>query len=365
MLKDYTNHIFSPEERASLTAETQKILSDLELKFDLHSLARYYTYVGENNRHEIFPTDIPGVWLKYKNSNGVGAYLNRTNQEINEPGAVMKPVTIAIALDQGEVSPNDEYLDKDPVKIDETHDIYNNDKKFYGRVNMTNCIEFSINTCMTMISEKLGRKLFQRMIDRFGFGRVTNIELEDELSGEVLPWRKWPYALLLTASFGQGISSTPLQMITAFSALGNGGKLMQPSIIDSVVHPDGTVEKREPKMVDQVITESTSETITAMLVSSGDHGFAKAAKPKGYKIAGKTGTSQIAGPGGRYEAGTGATIATFAGYAPPSQPKFTVLVKLDRPRSNYIVHGATSAAPIFKDIATFLFKYYGIPPDEQ
>lgn len=365
VVKDYANHIFSQEGRASLTAETQKILSDLELKFDLHSLARYYMYVGENNRHEIFPTDIPGVWLKYKNSIGVGAYLNRNIQEIYEPGSVMKPITAAIALDQGEIAPSDEYLDKDPVKIDDTHYIYNNDRKFYGRVNMTNCIEYSINTCMTMISEKLGRKLFQRMIERFGFGRVTNIELEDELSGEVLPWRKWPYALLLTASFGQGISSTPLQMVTAFSALGNGGKLMQPSIIDHIRHPDGTVEKKEPKIVDQVITEETSETITAMLVSSGDYGFAKAAKPKGYKIAGKTGTSQIAGPGGRYEAGTGATIATFAGYAPPSHPKFTVLVKLDRPRSNYIVHGATSAAPIFKDIATFLFKYYGIPPDEQ
>lgn len=365
IVKDFASHIFSPDGRASLSEDTQKKLSDLEQKFDLHTLARYYTYVGENNRHEIFPTDIPGVWLKYKNSIGVGAYLNRTIQEIYEPGSVMKPITMSIAIDQGEVVPEDTYEDEKPVKIDDQHYIYNNDKKFYGHVNMTNCLEFSINTCMTSVSEKLGRKLFERMIDRFGFGHITNIELEDELSGEVLPWRKWPYALLLTASFGQGISATPLQVINAFSALGNGGKLMKPTIIDRVVHPDGTVEKNEPQVVDQVITEQTSETITAMLVSSATYGFAKAAKPKEYKIAGKTGTSQIAGPGGRYESGTGATVATFAGYAPPTNPKFTVLVKLDRPRSNYIVHGATSAAPLFKEISTFLFKYYGIPPDDQ
>jgi len=365
VVKDFANHIFNPETRSSLSAEIQKQLSDLELKFDLHSLARYYLYVGENNRHEIFPTDIPGVWLKYKNSIGVGAYLNRTIQEIYEPGSVMKPITMAIAIDQGEIVPSDTYEDEEPVKIDDLHFIYNNDKKFYGHVNMTNCIEFSINTCMTWIAEKLGKKLFERMIDRFGFGRITNVELEDELSGEVLPWRKWPHALLLTASFGQGISSTPLQMINAFSALGNGGKLMKPTIIDRIIHPDGTVEKNEPQIIDQVLTEQTSETITAILVGSGTTGFAKAATPKGYLIAGKTGTSQIAGPGGRYESGTGATIATFAGYAPPDRPRFTVLVKLDRPRSNYIVHGATSAAPLFKQISEFLFKYYGIPPDDQ
>jgi len=195
IVKDYANHIFNPDTRSTLSPEVQKQLSDLELKFDLHSLARYYMYVGENNRHEIFPTDIPGVWLKYKNSIGVGAYLNRTIQEIYEPGSVMKPITMAIAIDQGEVVPSDRYLDKDPVKIDDTHYIYNNDKKFYGDVNMTNCIEFSINTCMTWISEKLGKKLFERMIDRFGFGRITNIELEAQLAGRDIPLHRWPFAL--------------------------------------------------------------------------------------------------------------------------------------------------------------------------
>jgi cell division protein FtsI/penicillin-binding protein 2 len=100
-----------------------------------------------------------------------------------------------------------------------------------------------------------------------------------------------------------------------------------------------------------------------MLVHRAQFGFAKAGKVKGHRIAGKTGTSQIAGPGGKYESGTGSTIATYAGYAPVDHPKFVILVKLDRPKKDDF--GSKSAAPLFKDIAAFLFDYYNIPPDEK
>jgi cell division protein FtsI/penicillin-binding protein 2 len=228
---------------------------------------------------------------------------------------------------------------------------------------MTNCLEFSINTCMTSVSMKLGKKLFERMIIRFGFGAITGIELEDELPGEVQPWKKWSNALLATASYGQGISATPLQMITAYTPLANAGKLMRPTIVDRIIRSDGTVEVVEPHVVDQVIRPETADTITAMLTSSVNVGFAKVAKVPGYRIAGKTGTSQIAGPGGKYETGTGSTIATFAGYAPIENPTFLMLVKFDRPRLDE--YGSKTAGPVFKKMAEFLFDYYGIPPDEQ
>ena len=169
--------------------------------------------------------------------------------------------------------------------------------------------------------------------------------------------------MLATTAFGQGLSATPLQVITAWAALANSGKLLRPTIIDSVMHPDGTVDKTEPRVPDQVIKPQASETITAMLTSSTKLGFAKSGKVPGYRIAGKTGTSQIAGPGGKYESGTGSTVATYAGFAPIEHPRFVVLVKIDRPKA--AIHGATAAAPVFKDIAAFLFKYYGIPPDEK
>ena len=362
VLKSYVGDIFTDEGRDSLSVEKKTALAEVEVLYDLTDIIRYYLYIGENSRIEIFPTDRKEIWLTYRNRIGVGAYLNRTIQEIYEPGSVTKAITMAIALDQGEVTPADTYDDFDPVEVDE-YTIKNALEVHYGTVTMTNCLEYSVNTCMTSVSTKLGRKLFHRMLERFGFGQITGIELEDELPGEMLPWRKWSNALLATAAYGQGISSTPLQVVTGFSALANGGRLLRPTIIDSVIHSDGTVDRTEPKVIDRVITPESSATITAMLVSAVDNGFAKTARVPGYRVAGKTGTSQIAGPGGKYETGTGAHITSFAGYAPADSPKFTILVKLDRPRIKGMEYGSKSAAPIFKDIAAFLFEYYGIPPE--
>ncbi len=363
IVKGYESEIFSDEGRARLSDKIQKELGAVQTEYDLKDLARYFLYVGENNSMEIFPTGVPNIWLKYKNNIGVGAYLNRAVQEIYEPGSVMKPITMAIALDQGEVTPDTIYDDNGPVKVDE-YTINNALHKFYGKVNMSYCLAFSINTCMTNVSGRLGSKLFEHMIERFGFGKVTGIELEDEVTGDIRPWRSWSLSDLATAAFGQGISATPLQVITANAALANGGKLMHPTIVDSVIHADGTVDTFAPRSVDQVLTAQTSDTITAMLVNSANTGFAKLGKVKGYASAGKTGTSQIAGPGGRYESGTGSTVGTYMGYGPVPNPRFIILVKLDRPKNRYIAYGESTAGPLFHDIAAFMFDYYGIQPTE-
>jgi cell division protein FtsI/penicillin-binding protein 2 len=364
VVQAYLDDVFTPEGRTKLTEATQQVLRDLEVTHDLADLTRYYIYKGETVRMEVFPTNHPLIWQKFRNSIGVGAYLNRTIQEIYEPGSVMKPITMAIALDQGEVTPGTTYVDSGAV-IRNDFPIDNNDFHHYGLVNMTNCLEYSINTCMVHVSERLGRKLFAGSLERFGFGQVTGVGLEDEVSGDISPWRTWSDAQLATTSFGQGIATTPLQMITAYTPLANAGKLLRPNIIHGIRHPDGTIDLTEPKVIDQVLTPETAETVTAMLVSSADVGFAKVGRPKGYAIAGKTGTSQIAGPGGRYETGTGSTIASYVGYGPVDDPAFIVLVKIDRAKQKRSVHGATAAAPVFKDIAAFLFQYYGIPPDRQ
>ena len=361
IMKGYLDDVFTASGRSLLTETTQSKLSEIEALYNLRDISRYYMYVGEHSRWEVFPTDRPELWMLYENKIGVGAYLNRNIQEIYEPGSVFKPITMAIALDQGEITPTDIYDDDGPVKVDE-FTIKNALNIYYSEVTMSDCLAYSINTCMTSVSKKLGRKLFQRMIELFGFGQITGIELEDELPGEVRPWKKWSQALLATAAYGQGISATPLQVITALSSLANGGKLMRPTIIDRIERSDGTVESTQPHVIDRVITPETSETITAMLTNAVTNGYAKTAKVPGYRIAGKTGTSQIAGPGGKYEAGTGSTITSFMGYAPIDDPQFIALVKLDRPRN--VQYGSESAAPIFKDVATFLFEYYGIPPDD-
>ena len=361
IVKTYKDNVSTEEGRQRLSAKTQEALTEIESLYDISDITRYFVYLGEHNRHEIFPTSMKGIWMKYDNNIGVGAYINRTVQEIYEPGSVMKPIIMAIALDHGEITPYDIFNDEGPLEVDE-YKIKNALDRYYGQVTMVNCIEQSINTCMTSISGKIGKKLLYRALQNFGFGRITGIELDDELPGEIPPWKKWSQALLATAGFGQGVSVTPLQMVTGMSALANGGRLMRPTIIDRIIHGDGTIEKIQPEIVDQVIKTQTAETISAILVSSVDNGYAKRAKVPGYRIAGKTGTSQIAGPGGKYETGTGAFITSFAGFAPMEHPKFVALIKIDRPRN--VQWGAEVAAPIFKEIATFLFKYYGLPPDD-
>ena len=362
ILKAYLGDLAAGVRDQRLSKDTRDKLQELELLYDLDDITRYYFYTGENNRREIFPTVKKGIWLKFQNNIGVGSYVNRAVQEVYEPGSVMKPVTMAIAIDQGEVSPLDIYSDTGAVKVD-VYLIKNALNKYYGKVSMVDCIDFSINTCMTSVSKKLGRKLFQAELQNFGFGQVTGIELDNELPGALKPWREWSPALVMTMAFGQGISATPLQMVTAYTALANGGKLVKPSIIEEIRKANGNVDKKMPDFLGQVIKPETSATITAMLTHSAQVGFAKAGKVKGHRIAGKTGTSQIAGPGGKYETGTGSTVATYAGYAPVDRPRFVILVKLDRPRKDDF--GSKSAAPLFREIAEFLFEYYGIPPDEK
>lgn len=361
VVKAYLDDVFTIDGRQNLTEKTREALEEIEKLYNLEDIVRYYVYIGENNRREVFPTDREDFWLKYKNNIGVGAYINRTIQEIYEPGSVFKPVTMAIAIDQGEVSPEDLYEDEGVVEVDE-YKIKNALEAVYGEVSMVNCLEYSVNTCMTSVSMKLGKKLFHRMIERFGFGVITGVELEDELPGEILPWRDWSQALLATAAYGQGISATPLQVVTAWSALANGGKLLKPMIIDTVETSDGEIIKKDPQVMDQVITAETSDTVTAMLVSVVDNGFGRSAGVPGYKLAGKTGTSQIAGPGGKYETGTGANITSFAGFGPVPNPRFVILVKFDRPKAKDREFGSTTGAPVFHDIAAFLLEYYGVPP---
>lgn len=365
VVRAFREQVFTASGRTVLTDKTRESLSELERLYDLNTLARYYLYLGDKStvRRELFPTPEAGVWLRYKNEIGVGAYLNRVVQEIWEPGSIMKPITMAIAIDQGEVEPGDIYDDEGPVKVDE-YTIKNALLKYYGKVSMTDCMAFSINTCMTSISFKLGPKLLHHSLELFGFGRITGVEMENELTGEMRPWREWSRSLLATTSFGQGISTTPMQMAAAWSALANGGTLLRPTIVDSYLRSDGTVEKVLPKVVEQVLSKRASETISGILVQSVRYGFAKAGGVKGYRLAGKTGTSQIASPSGRgYESGSGSTVATYAGYGPIDHPKFVILVKIDRPKNT--IFGVDAAAPVFRDVAKFLLEYYGIPPDEK
>ncbi len=294
----------------------------------------------------------------YENLFGPGVFKNKAISEYYEPGSIFKPIVMSIAIDAKEVNPETTYDDDGPLKIDE-FEIKNSDNVYHGITTMTEVLEKSLNTGMSWVAKKLGKRLMYKYLKDFGFGEYTNIHLEGETKGIVDYYSHWSKAQMLTTSFGQGIVVTPLQMVTAWAVLANGGKLIQPYIVDSIIR-DKELIKTEPEIIHRVISEESSSIITSMLVSTVKRGHGRSADIPGYLIAGKTGTAQIAGKNGKYEKGEGATITSFAGYLPALKPQFVILVKFDRPRIGENTWGSTTAAPTFKRISEFLIDYYNI-----
>jgi cell division protein FtsI/penicillin-binding protein 2 len=300
----------------------------------------------------------------FRNKLGPGVFINRTVQEVYEPGSVFKPLIMAAGIETGEVSPTTTFNEDGPVKVGE-FTIRTALGEYNGIQTMTNVLETSSNVGMVFVALRLGKSVMHSFIvDKFGFGDHTNINLDEEVPGKVLPKKDWSDALLLTSSFGQGLTTTPIQVVRAWGALANGGILMQPQIVEEFIHPDGRIEKIEPKVLRRVLSSDAATSVTSMLVSAVNNGVAWPARIPGYRVAGKTGTSQIAGPDGKYETGEGAFITSFAGYAPAEAPKFVVYVKFDRPRfGEDNTWGSTTAAPVFKEVMSFLLDYSDIPPD--
>ena len=191
----------------------------------------------------------------------------------------------------------------------------------------------------------------------YGFGSATGIDLQGEVTGYLRPREEWYPIDYATATFGQGIAVTPIQMIRAFSSIINGGNLLKPFIVKQVV---SNTSEREmtPKVQKQIISSHTSEILRAMLKSTVDNGDSKWAKPKGYAIGGKTGTAQIPIKG-HYDATK--TIASFIGFVPVKKPEFIALVIIREPKSSQ--WGSETAAPLFFEIAKDLIIYYNIAPE--
>lgn len=297
---------------------------------------------------------------KFKNNVGGAVYRNRIVQDLYEPGSVFKAITMAAAIDAEEVTPNTTMNDNGPIKVD-NFTIGNALGKTYGVITMTQVLETSNNVGMAWVSRKIGRSLFHGYMKKFGLGRRSDIQFANEQTGQIAPFTSWAESELVTHAFGQGITTTPIQMVTAFSALANGGLLMQPSIVKKIEYADGKVDEIEPVIVRKVISKKAADTLTAMLVSVVENGQSRSARLPGYTVAGKTGTSQTY-KNGKPLSGAGTTIATFAGYAPAYDPRYVILVKLDRPRSSQWAD--MTALPLFNELNAFLLQYFGIPPDK-
>jgi cell division protein FtsI/penicillin-binding protein 2 len=275
-----------------------------------------------------------------------------------EPGSVFKAVTMAAGLDAEKIMPKTTYVDTGVEHIDD-FDIKNADKKAHGLQTMIQVLDESLNTGTIFVQRQLGKDLFRKYIESFGFGKKTEVGLTPEAKGNIAPLTRKGNVFAATASFGQGITVTPIQLTAAYAAIGNGGRLLHPYIVDEIIHPDGSHEKTKPYGT-QIISRRASRLASGMLVSVVEDGHGKRAKVPGYFVAGKTGTAQVArkdGPG--YEKDI--TIGSFAGYAPANDPKFVMLVKIDHPRD--VQWAESSAAPVFGEVAKYLLTYLQVPPE--
>ncbi len=295
----------------------------------------------------------------FKNVEDVADYSNKALYTSYEPGSVFKPIIMSSAIDAEKVTPNTTYEDMGFINIDE-YKIRNSDHAAHGVQTMVQVLEKSLNTGMVFVEKQLGHDLFLRYIKGFGFGEKTNIGVTPESAGDISNIEKTSKIFMVTASYGQGITMTPMQIVRAYAAMGNGGKLVRPYIVDEIVHADGSREKTKSIVVNQVISSRTSQLITGMLIDVVEKGHGKKAGVPGYWVAGKTGTAQVAkAGGGGYQKNI--NIGSFAGYAPANNPRFAMIVKIEHPRD--VAWAEASAAPIFGEMASYLLTYMQIPPE--
>jgi cell division protein FtsI/penicillin-binding protein 2 len=262
---------------------------------------------------------------------------------------------MAAALNEKKIKPQDTFNESGPLEIS-GYTIQNWNKKYIGIMSMTNILERSSNVGMVYVGGKLGNENLYRYLDAYGFMDPTGIDLQGEVGGLIKPKNAFYPIDYATATFGQGIAITQLQLLTAFSSLINGGHLMKPYVVKEIRQGD-KVRARKPVQKAQVIDEHTSEVMKKMLQSSVDHAEMKFSFPKEYKLGGKTGTAQVAVQG-QYDASK--TIASFIGFAPVENPQFVSLVVIREPKTS--IWGSETAAPVFFEIAKELFVYYNIVP---
>ena len=299
----------------------------------------------------------PNAYWEYEDIFPAGTSYNKSVSQVYEPGSVFKILTMAAALDAGAVTPTTSFTDTGQIEVG-GWTIYNWDRGAWGEQDMIGCLQHSLNVCLSWVATQLGPTQFYDYLERFGIGHRTNIDLAGE---EVYPLSvpgdpMWYTVNLATNSFGQGVAVTPIQLLTAATSIANDGKMVAPHILKAYIQ-DGQQFDTATQIVGVPITAETAHTLTEMLSTSLEE-EASDALVEGYRIAGKTGTAEIA-VNGQYS--SNATNASFVGWGPVDDPKFIVYVWLEKPRSS--IWGSIVAAPVFRDVVEEVVVLMNIPPD--
>ncbi len=299
----------------------------------------------------------------YRNVKDLDVFQNATLEKIFEPGSVFKPITMASAIDAGKLTPDTTYEDRGSLTIG-IYTITNYNERVFGESTMSEVLQFSINTGAVFAEEQLGHVDFLKYVERFGLFKSTKTDLPGEIYSQNKELKKGYEINYATASFGQGIEITPMQLVRAFGGIANNGLMHTPYIVEDVKDKAGIPFVKPETQPTRAISKRTSSQITSMLVSVVEDGFGKAAGIPGYYVAGKTGTAQISNSAlGIAKSGySDETIQSFMGYVPAFNPKFLVLIKLHNPQTKTAEY---SAIPVFKELASYIIDYYQIPPDYE
>lgn len=290
-----------------------------------------------------FPNFDPNNYSQYDLKN----FLNPAVQAVYEPGSVFKVITMAAGIDSGKITPDTTYVDVGSVTYN-GRTIKNWDNKAHGKQTMLGVIEQSINTGAVFAERKTGHDIFYNYLLKFGLNEKTGINLPGEIKGNLNNLKKNQDINFATASFGQGVSVTPIGLIAAISAIANDGILMKPLITSD----------EKPQIVRRIISSETAKTVIQMMVSAVKKNVI--ADIPNYSVAGKTGTAFI--PDFVKGGYTDDVVNTYAGFAPASQPRFTILIKLTKPAGAPLA--GQTVVPAFRELAEFMLNYYNIAPDE-
>ncbi|MDD5749372.1 MAG: penicillin-binding protein 2 [Patescibacteria group bacterium] len=304
-----------------------------------------------------YPSFDPNEYSKVESGE---VYNNLAVYDAYEPGSVMKSIAMAIAIDQGKVTPNTIYNDEGEVKFAGGFVVRNSDRKAHGIVDMKEVLASSLNTGIIFSTFGVNNKIFEEYMQKFGFGALSGIMLSQEGRGNISSLARQGDIYKATASYGQGITVTPIQMVAAINAIANKGEFVKPYLVEEIRYSNGEIRRFYPETLRRVISRATATQIAAMMVYVIDTGHSRTAGVEGYYVAGKTGTAQVANPEtGRYY--TDRTIHNIVGFAPSGNPKFSLIVKLDYPQAGAFAE--STAAHIFGEISKFLLEYYQIAPE--
>jgi cell division protein FtsI (penicillin-binding protein 3)/stage V sporulation protein D (sporulation-specific penicillin-binding protein) len=295
---------------------------------------------------------------KYSKVEDMEIFQEGSTQKLFEPGSIMKPFTMAAALNEGKITPETTYVDAGVIDFGR-YQIHNFANEKYGTQTMTQVLENSINTGAVFAQQQVSHETFLSYMDKFGFFAKTGVDLQGEVSSRNELLKSGHDMEFATAAFGQGIELTALSIARGFCAIANGGKIVKPYIVEKIIN-GGDETNTKPEISQSVISQQTTSQLTAMLINVVDKGFNSVAKIPGYYLAGKTGTAQIPLKNGRGYEADNKTIQSFVGYGPALNPQFLILVKLDNPK---VPKSALSAVPIFKELAQYIINYWKIPPD--